>query len=270
LRRAPNPRATAEEHRDVLRLVRGLVDELDPSGRSAVLLDGSWARGDAHTASDIDVWVVGRRSQERHRLLGRNGRLVTVKYSTIAQDRREMRNPARLYGAVPGWRTAKVLRDPKGTAARLKQEARGFRWERVRRTRDAYVAGQLAGWAEEVMKLRRAMETGERETASVQRNLLATHLAVLRAMELELLWDTENGLWEQTARRAGPAFRAAQRAALGTDGGSWTESCEGALRLYSLTARASLPILRGENRRIVETACRWAGYPIPAGGSGRR
>ena len=119
-------------------------------------------------------------------------------------------------------------------------------------------------------KLLRAMETGEQETASVQRNLLANRMAFLRALMLEKLWDTENGLWERTARWAGPSFRSAQRAALGTDGGSWRASCEGALRLYSLTARASLPILRGEKRRLVASACRRAGYPIEGRSSGRR
>ena len=155
-------------------------------------------------------------------------------------------------------------------AARLKREARAFRWERVRRTRDAYVADQLAGWAEEVLKLLRAHETDERETASVQRNLLANRMAVLRALELEILWDTENGLWERTARRAGRAFRVAQRAALGTDGGPWEASLEGALRLYSVVARASRPLLRGENRRIVAMACRRAGYPIETRATRRR
>ncbi len=253
----------------MVRLVRRLLPELDPGGRSAVLLAGSWARGDAHTGSDVDVWVVGRRAQERHRNLERQGRLVTVRYTTAVNDRGEMRNPARLDGAVPGWRVAKVLRDPTGIAKRLKKEARAFRWDRIRRKRDAYVADQLAGWAEEVAKLLRAMETGERATAAVQRNLLANHLAMLRAMELELLRDTENGLWERTARRAGPEFGVAQAAALGTEDGSWRASCEGALRLYALTAKASLPILRGENRRIVVTACRRAGYPVEGRSSGR-
>jgi len=267
LRRPANPKATAAEHRHVLGLAGALADELDPAGTSAVLLAGSWARGDAHRASDIDLWVVGRRRPAKpgfygHRSFERDGRLVSVRYSSPAQDRREMRDPARLDGAVPGWRVAKILRDPSGVASRLQWEARRFRWGPVRRARDAYLAEQLVGWSEEVAKLLRAMDTGEKETASVQRNLLANRMACLRAMQLELLGDTENGLWERVGRRAGPAFRAAQRAALGTDGGVWSESCEGALRLYAITARAALGVLRGEGRRIVLAACRRAGYPV--------
>jgi hypothetical protein len=196
--------------------------------------------------------------------------MVTVKFSTVASERREMRNPGRLDGAVPGWRQAKVLRDPRGIAAKLKAEARRFRWSLVRRVRDVYIADQLVAWAEEVAKLLRALETGKKETASVQRNLLANRMAYLRLLSAEKLWESENGLWELAAKYAGPEFRSAQRAALGTDGRSWRESCEGALRLYSLTAQANRELLRGEKLRIVVAMCHRAGYPIETERSGRR
>ncbi|MGP8071678.1 MAG: hypothetical protein ACLPZM_00910 [Thermoplasmata archaeon] len=173
-----------------------------------------------------------------------------------------MRLPTRLGGVVPGWQSAKVLRDPNGAAAKLQSEARKFQWSSVRGACDAYVAEQLVGWAQHVAKLLRAMETGERETASVQRGRLANRMAFLRALNLEYLWGTENGLWERVAERAGPAFQSAQRTALGIAGEGWRESCEGALRLYALTVRANLGLLEGERRRIVEDVCRRAGYPI--------
>ncbi len=231
-----------------------------------MLLAGSWARGDAHAGSDIDLWVVGKRRSPR--VMERDGRLVWVRFSTAGDERAEMRAPGRLDGAVPGWRTARVVRDPHGVATRLQAEARRFRWSAVRRARDRYLADQLAAWAEEVAKLLRALETGERETASVQRNLLANQMAFLRVLPLERLWDTENGFWERAGRWAGASFRAAQRTALGTDGSRWEASCEAALRLYSLTARANLPVLHGEKRRLVAAACRRAGYPIE--GAARR
>jgi len=244
-------------------LASRLASEVDPTGKAAILLAGSWARGDAHEASDIDLWVVGKK--RGNRVLEREGRMVCVSYTTAAEARREMRTPRRLDGAVPGWRNARILRDPRGVAATLKREARAFRWTPVRLARDTYVADQLVGWAEEVAKLLRELATGERETASVQRNLLANHMAFLRLLAAERLWGTENGMWEDAARRFGREFRSAQRSALGTDGGTWQESCEGALRLYSLTARANLSLLRGEKRRIVLAACRRAGYPVEDG-----
>lgn len=241
-------------------LAARIAHELVPRGRAAVLLAGSWARGNAHEASDVDLWVVGKKGRDR--FLERNGYMVCVKHSSVAEARRELRTPRLLDGAVPGWVHARILRDPAGIAARIQREARRFRWAPVRRARDAYVAEQLVGWAEEVAKLLRALETGERETASVQRNLLANHMAFLPMLVLERLWETENGLWEDAAAHSAPAFRAAQRAAFGTDGSDWRESCEGALRLYALTARANLGLLKGDARRIVIATCRRAGYPV--------
>lgn len=267
-RRERNPKASPDEHREVVRIASRLAGEIDPNGRAAVVLVGSWARGEAHEASDIDLWVVGRRG--RHRTLERGGRMVSVKFSTVPDERKEMRNPGRLDGAIPGWQGARILRDPRGVAARLKSEARRFRWSSLRRARDAYLADQVAELGEEVAKLLRALETGERETASVQRNLLANRMAFLRVLPLERPWGTENGLWERAGRWAGANFRAAQSAALGTDGGTWEASCDGALRLYALTARANLRVLRGDTRRVVAAMCRRAGYPIDGGRTERR
>lgn len=255
-----NPPASPAQYRQVARIVAHLPDEVDPSGRAAVVLAGSWSTGDAHELSDIDLWVVG--PPDRRKYLEREGYLVAVKYGTAADERREMRHPLHLYGAVPGWRDAKIVRDPRGVARRLQAEARRFRWSTVRRSRDAYLATQLASWAEEVAKLLRALATGETETASVQRNLLANQMVFLRLLPLERFWRTENGLWEKGARWAGPEFRDAQRSALGTDGSRGRESCEAALRLYALTARANLARLHGEKRRLVLGACRRAGYPV--------
>ena len=46
------------------------------------------------------------------------------------------------------------------------------------------------------------------------------------------------------------------------DGSGWRASCEGALRLYALTAQANLGLLHGDRRRVVLAVCRRAGYPI--------
>ena len=260
LTRVRNPVADRAEHREVLRLARRYSEQLDPKGRSAIVLAGSWARGEAHENSDIDLWVIGKRKGDV--ILERDGRQVSVRYGTVAGDRQSMRTPTRLGGTVPGWLSAKILCDPYGRAARLQAEARRFRWNTVRRACDRYITEQLVGWAQHVAKLLRAIETGEPETASVQRGLIANRMALLRSLEMEYLWGTENGLWERAAERAGPAFRSAQRAALGIGGEGWRECCEAALRLYSLTARANLELLHGEQRRIVEAMCRRAGYPI--------
>jgi hypothetical protein len=195
-------------------------------------------------------------------MLERDGRVVSVKFSTPKEERQEMKDPSHYDGAIPGWRSARILRDPRGVAGRLQREANRFRWSSIRAELREYVSGQLAEWAEEALKLLRALDTGERETASVLRNLIANRMAFLRLLPLEIWWTTENGLWELAGRRGGDTFRRAQRSALGTDGSSWRGSCEAALRLYSLTARANRRYLSGEDLRVVATTCRRVGYPL--------
>ena len=246
----------------MIRWARSFARRADPRQRSAVLLAGSWARGDAHEGSDIDLWVVRVKGRSHLRLLEQEGRLVSVRYSTVADERREMRDPGRWDGAIPGWLHARVLYDPRGIAQPLRSEARRRKRSVDRAVRDRYLAYQLAYWSEEVVKLLRALERGERETAAVERNLLANHLAFLRVLPMEKWWDTENGFWEKAGRWAGPQFRRAQRAALAIQGEGWKQGCEAALELYSLTARANLSLLRGDHRRVVLAACRRAGYPI--------
>jgi len=258
-----NPPADRAQHRSVVRLAGRLADAVDPDGGAAVLLSGSWARGEAHVRSDIDLWVVTETPPlARHRMFQREGRMVSVKFSTPEEEHREMADPSHLDGAVPGWRAARILRDPRGVARRLKQEAERFRWSPLRPVIRKWAGDQLAESAEEVVKLVRALETGERESASVFRNVIANRMAFLRLLPLERWWRTENGLWESAGRRAGAAFRQTQRSALGTDGSTWQQSCDAALRLYSLTARANRRYLSAENRQVVEAACRLAGYPI--------
>ena len=104
-----------------------------------------------------------------------------------------------------------------GVATRLRSEARRFRWQPLRKARDAYIADLLTGLAEEVAKLLRALETGEKETASVQRNLLANRMAFLWLLSQESLWETENGLWETAGQdlRGAVPVRATYRAGHG-------------------------------------------------------
>jgi predicted nucleotidyltransferase len=194
VRRTGNARASAAEHRAVRTLARRLAAEIDPHGRSSVLLTGSWARGDAHRWSDVDLWVIADRARGYHRMIERDGHFVSVKFLTPSVARREWRDPRRFDGAVPGWRTARILRDPGGIARTLKREASAFRWADVRRVRDRFLAEQITECAEEVAKLLRARAVGERETASVQRNLLADRMAPLPALGPEQLHPTENGL----------------------------------------------------------------------------
>jgi|GEM_PF-319351 predicted nucleotidyltransferase len=264
---ARNPPATAADRRRARAVAARTAEEFRERGATAVVLGGSWAAGRARRASDIDLWVFGLRSGSE--VLWRDPFQVVVDRRTVARELHELRHPPRLAGSVPGWRTPVILHDTGGVARRLRAEALRFRWSSVDTECDRWAAGQMVWWSEEVVKLVRALALGSASTAGVQRHLLADRLGLVMAIHQRRFWGSQNEFWEQNADAIGGEWARAQRGALGVDGGSWRRTCEAALRLYALTARAVWVTLNDEQRSIVTFALRVAGQPVPSAPTGR-
>jgi hypothetical protein len=258
-----DPPATRRDTRRARAVARSLVPELRREGARSVLLAGSWARGDARRASDLDLWSIGPPPpREAPEVRWRAGFYVSVLRTTAVEERRRMRTPPYLGATVPAWRGAVALYDPLGTARRLQREAREFDWSQVAASCDRWVARQMAEWGEEAIKLVRALATGNDATAAVQRNLLAERMGFVLAIHRRWFWDSENVFWERIGRAVGGPWARAQRAALGVTRGSLVSSSRAALSLYALTARAVASTLSPEQRTIVSYACRVAGTSI--------
>jgi predicted nucleotidyltransferase len=247
--RAVDPPATVA---DQLR-ARGVFDALARSfaqrGATAVVLAGSWARGEAHRFSDIDLWVLGRRAGRR--TLFRDGFHVHITRTTASAELRRFTEPLRVGPTVAGWRSAFLVYDPHRVAAKLQREARRFRWSRLAPRCDRWVAGEVTELAEEAIKLIRAVGDGHASTAAVQRNLLAHQLTVIMAVHRRLLWATDTELWERVGPRMGRAWHTAQRAALAVPRGEVVGSGRAALELYRLTSDAVRRTLDPEQARAV-------------------
>src|SRR5713101_9109071 len=96
--------------RRVLSMSEKISRRFVAEGAVSVVLAGSWVRGYAHEGSDIDLWTVGKKST--YHLEWVSGFLVAVSQRTMSQFSNEFRGPARVAGAVPGWREALILFDP--------------------------------------------------------------------------------------------------------------------------------------------------------------
>ncbi len=214
-------------------------------GASAVALAGSWARGDAYRHSDLDLWVVAARPGRA--LFVRDSFLVSVARKTAAGLRAELRDPALVGQVVPAWREVRILADPRGVAARLRERALRFRWGPISTPCDRYVARTMLEWGEEAVKLTRLVAEGHAESAAVQRNLLANALAGIVAVDRRMFYH-ENGLWEAVGRDRGGRWHRLQRRALGLDGGTFLASCRAALDLYGLTLDTLRAPLRARDR----------------------
>ncbi len=244
----------------VLQLARTIADGLIAQGALAVILFGSQARGDAQTHSDLDLLALGEGPD--YQLSQVQDVLVSTSWRTANACREVFTQPLAVGTVIPGWRCAVLLRDPAGLAADLQVEAQHWTWTGIETACDDVVAAEITGLAEEVHKLVGTMGGTLRLTAAVQRNLLALRLAVIMALHHRLLCETENRLWALVAARLGETWAAAQARAFGLGGESFSQTCQAALALYGLAARAALPLLDDRQRAVVEHACRIAGHPL--------
>jgi predicted nucleotidyltransferase len=234
-------------------MARTLAREFARDGARAVVLSGSWARKEAHRHSDLDLWVLGHPG--RSSFTWRDPFLVSVSHIKPASELRRFLEPPHTGELLGAWLSAVPLYDPHGDARRLQEYARDFRWSRVAKRCDRWVARSMAHWGEEAVKLVGSMARGELDTAAVCRNLLAESLAFVLAVHRRTVWTTDNGLWERLGREVGPEWGRAQRRALALSGENLEQSARAALELYVLTATYVRSVLRPKERATVERVC---------------
>jgi hypothetical protein len=247
-------------NRRVLQVCEAFSHRLVEKGAEAVVLFGSWARGDAYKDSDIDLHALGKGPHyglDRYR-----GFLISVSWATAGQNRRAFNDPGKVGGVIPAWRGAVIIHDPKGIAKALKQEAREWRWESLGDRIDGWVAEELTGYAEEVHRLMGNLRLKRKSAASVQRSLLAIYIAPIIAVHHRILYDTENQLWDVVSARMGMKWSKTQSAALGEDTSSFEETCQASLKLYELAATEVRHLLNQKQLEVVAHACKIAGYPL--------
>jgi len=190
----------------------GLVRELIATGAEAVVLAGSHARGEATELSDIDLYAIGSGPDCTLRIVG--DLLLSVSWRTEAEEREALRRPASVGAVVPGWRGSHILHDPAGIATGLQAQAHAFDWSAIAAESDAWVADQVTGYAEEVLKLVAARRAGDQQLAAVQRSILALRLPMVMAVHHRLLYDSENRLWSMVGEAMGERWAAAHAVAL--------------------------------------------------------
>jgi len=248
-------------NKKALRTSKAISRRLVEHGAEAVVVFGSWVRGDAYKESDLDIHAIGKGPP--YRLERYQNFLVSISWQTAKQDRQAFKDPKQVGGIIPAWRNAFILYDPKGLAKALKQEARSWRWDPLSKRTDRWVADEVTGWAEEVHKLVGNLQVGRRTAASVQRSLLAIYMGRVLAAHHRLLYDTENRLWDLVSERMGPTWTRLQSAALGEKGQNFEGTCRAALQLYVLAAREVRRLLNAQERQVVNHACKIANESLP-------
>lgn len=226
---------------------------LQRQGALAVVLTGSFARGNAYAESDIDLIALG--DGPNYRLSSDSGQLVSVSWRQPLDVLASFDDPRQAGYAVPGWRGAVALIDQTRAAQTLIEAAREWTWDRIGDERcNTWVAEELCGYAEEVHKLAGALQRGLPTMAAIQRNILAMRMASIMAVQLRLLYDSENELWDLVAAELGESWRKDQATALGLEDAAFEESCHAALRLFALACRKAWEQFDERQRAVVEHA----------------
>jgi hypothetical protein len=226
---------------------------LERQGALAVILTGSVARGVALPESDIDLIALG--DGPAYRLSHEAGRLVSISWREPLDVLASFEDPGQAGYVVPGWRSAVALRDQTRAAQTLIEAARAWTWDRIGDERcNAWVAEELCGYAEEVHKLAGALARHETVKAAIQRNVLAMRLARIIAVQLRLLYESENDLWDLVAAELYEPWRSVQARALGLDGGSLENSCRAALNLFALACETAEELFDERQRAVIEHA----------------
>jgi predicted nucleotidyltransferase len=244
---------------EVLRAAREVADRLAAQRADAVVLTGSRVRGDAHEHSDLDLIALGRgplRRLEIHEPF-----VVSVQWRTPAQVREDLASLDDL-SAVPGWRRAVLLHDPKKQAAALKREALAWTWDAVGSRANAWVAEQITDYAEEVLRLVGCLRAARYSAAAAQRSVLALRLPKVLAVHRRTLYDGDSQLYEAICAGMGEPWRRAHRRALGVQADTLEQTCGAALELYALAAEETKHLLDERQFAVVRGASTAAGFPV--------
>lgn len=210
---------------------------------NAVVVVGSFARGDLDQYSDIDLICFGPDIPE-YQLRMMQGRLVSLMGKTVEGAEADLLDPRICGQAVPSWRTSHILFDPTGEARRIKELATEWRWDLIEERRQRWVASTVIGFAEEISKLARAASSGP-VAQRAQANLILVNLTPVMAVAAKELYTSENDLW---AGRSGDPhwFEALAEA--------WrpgrTDIASATMRLYRYALEVARPYLNQQEREV--------------------
>jgi hypothetical protein len=233
---------------------RALVAFADLPGTRAITISGSFARGQANEWSDVDVnrYVAGTGVAAGVPPRWIDGRLVRVSSQTMAEAWAELEQPERAIWAVLPLRGMRILLDRDGEVARLVEAARAFRWESIAERARLWASRRLAKDAENVLKLRAAIDVADESSILNAHLNLAQHCADAIAVARGVLISTENRFHAEVRAAAGPEWTRRQRAAYGLDGGDVIARARATCDLYACTVE--LLALDPEDRAVADRA----------------
>ncbi len=237
-----------------------LIQRFDAPGVHALVLMGSYARGEAGPFSDIDVV----RLTDGSELPGAGSYLVDgylVVVSDVAPGRVErwFSDPEVTTDTIMGARRAQALLDRDGYFSGIQAHARAFVWDQTMQARANHQASaMLVGWIEEVHKGLAGLQHNDIGRLLNARHGLSWGLGRVMKVHRGILMSGDNAFYEELSRAMGKQSEWVQllRTAFGIESEEGKalilgEQVRAGLRLYILTAELLAPVLRMEDRPLI-------------------
>jgi len=239
--------------------IQSALERIDSPDVTGVGIVGSYARGQENRYSDVDfdifVSMLPEHPYDRYTLRYWDGKLISLKYTSLDDERAALRNPGRAIWAVPGLRGMKIVLDKDGSLTALQNAAQNFDWSPLQTTADEFAAEEVMGCAEEVHKILSGLARGHESTVLYAVWGLVKNMLEAVAVQRGLLIVSENRYFDliQDAVGRDTKWTRAFRTAWGLDpsGSQYQARGAAALTLYRHTAAMFADLIPEKHRGVV-------------------
>lgn len=238
-----------------------LATELNEETVTAIILHGSYARGDALPPySDIDLVRITEETSplpRKKRYIWRNGYLISFSSRPLSIYREWFAAPEEAIFRVRGVQEARILLEKDSGFRTFQQEAMAFRWEPLQEKANAYASQLLLEQTEMVLHLQRAQALND--TIALMDMTLELFSGSTDAMAVQrgVLVKSGNTYYHQVQQSVGAdtAWTRYHNQAAGIDPAtvpSIEKRSIAALALYRETIQFLQPYLVPEHWQVIE------------------
>jgi nucleotidyltransferase-like protein len=244
--------------------IQSVLERIESVDSVGVGIVGSYSRGQESKYSDIDFDIFVNKLPEhpydRYTLRYWEGKLVSLKYTLLDDERSALTNPRRAIWAVPGLCGMRIVLDKDGLLAELQQAAQTFEWPSLQSAADEFAAEVVMGCAEEVHKILSGLARGHESTVLYAIWGLVKNMLEAVAVQRGLMIVSENCYFDliQDSMGRDSKWTHAFRSAWGLDPNASHYQSRGAaaLTLYGLTAAIFDELIPEKHRDVVSNTLR--------------
>ncbi|HEU5381729.1 MAG TPA: nucleotidyltransferase domain-containing protein [Ktedonobacteraceae bacterium] len=243
-------------------LLSQLATDMDDETVTAIILHGSYARGDAIAPySDIDLVRLLKETPERRqskRFIWYKGYLLNLSSRPLSLYREWLTVPQEALFRIATIREAHILLDKEGTFATFQQEALNWRWDPLQEAANAYASQSMVELSETILRMLGALQL-QKTVMLTQRILHHVLPTVTRALLIQRgILIRGNHAVQQVQEALGLdslwTRLYMQAAGVALHGEATTIEARGiaALRLYEETVRLLQPALLPEHWETIK------------------